>query len=233
MKQFINACGYDIRKNSLQNNEKTRKRKIINDLGINLVLDVGAAEGQYGSDLRRLGYRGRIISFEPLGVPFRKLKERAIKDGQWDSVNVALGDQDGRQAINVSGRVTSSSLLTMTRLHTDAVPASRYVGTEEISVRRLDGVFNKEATQPCNVFLKIDVQGYEMKVLDGAERTLPAVLGVEIEMSLDRLYQNGSDFGVVLSFLQDRGFKMVSVVPIFIDPNSGYVLQVDGIFVRK
>ena len=77
--------------------------------GINVVLDVGANVGQYGTGLRNVGYTGRIVSFEPLSTEFKQLSAKATADGAWQSLNFALGDVDGSSEINVSSEYTQVS----------------------------------------------------------------------------------------------------------------------------
>ena len=68
---------------------------LLQHLAVDLVVDVGANDGGYATALRELGYRRRIVSFEPLAEPFARLSERAGSDGSWDVVQCALGDQRG------------------------------------------------------------------------------------------------------------------------------------------
>src|SRR5690242_13788162 len=91
--------------------------KLIAHHGITLVFDVGANVGQYGEELRALGYRGRIGSCEPLRAEYEQLARKAGDDPQWTALHLALGDSDGRRAINVAGNSQSSSLLEMMPAH--------------------------------------------------------------------------------------------------------------------
>ena len=51
--------------------------------GITVVLDVGANEGQYGVQLRRSGYGGRIVSFEPGSEAHASVTACAAADEKW------------------------------------------------------------------------------------------------------------------------------------------------------
>ena len=135
---------------------------------IDLVLDVGANVGQFGVSLRQTGYGGRIVSFEPMKAAFAMLQRTASKDALWTCYNVALGDNDGTAIINVSANSHSSSLLAVNPRSLQIEPSIGYIGQEQITVRRLDGLFEQIAKPENVTYLKIDTQGYELKVLAGA-----------------------------------------------------------------
>lgn len=144
--------------------------RLLARFGISCVVDVGANSGGFASTLRGLGYPGRIVSLEPLSGPFELLAARAAKDPDWEAIRVAAGDEDGEITINVAGNAgASSSALAMLETHAYAAPESRYVGTEVVPQRRLDRLLpglGIDSSRPA--FLKLDVQGYEAAVLDGA-----------------------------------------------------------------
>src|SRR5215471_3218540 len=77
------------------------RMRLLKHFGINLVFDVGANIGQYGAEMRSLGYRGRIVSFEPLSREFEVLRKRAENDALWKVDNRALGDCEGTAEIHV------------------------------------------------------------------------------------------------------------------------------------
>lgn len=198
---------------------------------IDVVLDVGAGDGGYASELREFGYQGRVVSFEPLAAPYARLRRAAAGDAHWTTVNVALGDCHERSPINVAANSASSSFLAMRDEHRRAAPYAAYVGTEDVQVRRLDDVLGPHCAGGV-VLLKMDVQGYEQQVLGGATRTLPLVRGVQVEMSLVPLYEGSWLFAEALQFLAGSGFELVSLEPGFTNRATGQLLQVDGIFMR-
>src|SRR5688572_31117423 len=75
--------------------------RLWNALGINVLLDVGAHFGEYASEARELGYRGRIVSFEPVKDSFAKLSQAMRHDPSWVGMNTALGATRGELPINV------------------------------------------------------------------------------------------------------------------------------------
>lgn len=210
-----------------------RAALLLTRYGVEVVLDVGANAGQYARGLWRMGYRGRIVSFEPLSSAYRNLRANAWGHRRWQTVNLALGDCDGQSTIHVAGNSQSSSLLEMLPRHVAAAPESAYIGTETITVRRLDGIIDDYCRADERLFLKLDVQGFEETVLRGATRTLDRCLGVQLEMSLIPLYGGEVLFTEMLAAMAARGYCLMSLANGFADPQSGRLLQVDGVFYRQ
>ncbi|WP_103502878.1 MULTISPECIES: FkbM family methyltransferase [unclassified Streptomyces] len=201
---------------------------------IDVVLDVGANEGEYGAMLRRAGYAGRIVSFEPLSGPGRALARRAGADPSWTALPFALGEESGSTTINVSGnRGASSSVLPMLDRHSDAAPHARYVGTEEVRLRRLDELWSEVVRPGERVFLKLDVQGYEEQVLRGAGERAAACQGLQVETSFVPLYEGSMLLSDTLELVQGRlGLTPMAVIPGYVDPRTGQMLQADFVLFR-
>ena len=199
--------------------------------GIRNVLDVGANGGQFGQLLRAAGFRGRIVSFEPLRTPFEVLSRTSASDPMWEVHRLALGDTAGRQVMNVSTNTASSSLLDIAKAHTDALAASRFVAREEVDVERLDDVAaTLRLVGPT--LLKLDVQGYHLTVLRGAAGMLGAVTAIQCELSVLPLYTGEPVLIDVLAELRASGFELTELEPGFYDPRTGRILQFDGRFSR-
>ena len=200
---------------------------------IDVVLDVGANRGQYGRELRSSGYQGRIVSFEPLPEAFAALIASSGRDGRWTASPLALGDAAGVATLHIAGNEVSSSLLPMLDAHRAAAPGSAYVGDVSVPVERLDAIFDDHVVADEHPYLKIDAQGFERQVLDGAAGCLPKIVGVQVEMSLRRLYDAAATLTEIVGYLEARGFALMSIEPGFLDIGMGRQLQVDGIFFRE
>jgi FkbM family methyltransferase len=201
---------------------------------VDVILDIGANSGQYAAGLRAAGFEGRIVSFEPLSVPFSELKAKAARDPLWEARRCALGDSDGTISINVAGNSgESSSVLPMLTTHREAFPPANYVGTEEVQMRRLDSVA-AEILGPTDVaFLKIDVQGFEKQVLTGGNSTVDRnCVGMQLELSFLPLYEGGMLIREALDIAYSMGFTLTGLSPCFTDLRNGRTLQADGIFFR-
>ena len=196
------------------------------------MLDVGANDGTYARDLRRGGYGGRICSYEPLHEAFAQLSRAAAGDDFWKTVNCACGAKAAVRQINVSKNSYSASLLPTLEAHTASAPGLAYIAGETISLCTLDDSMTAPLSAQDNLWLKIDTQGYEAEVLKGAMRLLPHVRAMECELSLTPLYDGQPLIDEMIPMIYQMGFRMVSVAPMFFEPNTGHALQVDGVFLR-
>ncbi len=209
-----------------------RRMHLLERYGVDLIFDIGANVGHFGHELRSLGYKGRIVSFEPLKSAYAELENAARGDPLWTTQNCAIGSEDGSSEINVAANLQSSSLLEMLPRHLDSAPYSSYQGVEKIQVRRLDSVL-PEFMKPGEVlYIKSDTQGYELEVVKGGEEALRRAAGVQMELSLVPLYSGETLLADMIRELDTRGFQLMSIEPAFADPESGQLLQVDGIFFR-
>jgi FkbM family methyltransferase len=208
--------------------------QILNQHGINLVLDVGANAGHFGRYLRDAGYRERIVSFEPLSTAWDTLSRESRRDPLWEvAPRMALGSRDEEAEINVSGNSVSSSILHMHPTHRDAAPESRFIGKEKVAVRRLDAVIAAYLRSDSVPFLKIDTQGYEDRVLEGAADIMARIAGIQLEVSFVPLYEGQRLFGHMVDWMNGRGFEMWALSPVLIDPQNGRMLQADATFFRS
>ena len=229
--RILNPLGIEI--NPFPAGVINRRLELIRLHQIDMLVDVGAGLGQYGKLMRRIGYRGNIVSFEPLTRSFQEVKAITKNDDGWSVENYALGSFNGKEKIQISGNPGSSSLLTMSDVHVQSAPHTGKVGEQEISVMTLDSFAQPYAiTAERNIFMKIDVQGYEMHVLRGAKDTLPIISGLQVEMSFSELYHGAPKFDDLKKYIEAQGFTLCLLEPGFSDPRTGKLHQVDGIFFR-
>jgi FkbM family methyltransferase len=226
----VQRTGLDVRRYSKVRDDSGRAGRLLTNLGVDVVLDVGANVGQYARSLRDGGYRGEIISYEPLSDAFAKLEASAEDDDRWFTRNAALGAHRGTREINVAGNSVSSSFLPMLRSHASAAPTSAYVGRETVDVSTVDEEMLTIAAELP--FLKIDAQGFEGRVLDGSTESLSRFRGIQLELSLVPLYEGQELFDDVFHRLASEGFELWSLERGFTDPRDERLLQVDGWFLR-
>jgi FkbM family methyltransferase len=225
--------GVEVHRYNLAQSQEARLFGMLAHHAVDAVVDVGANDGGYALSLRHGGYRGPIISFEPLSAAHAAATQRAASDANWTlAPRCALGASAGMAEINIAGNSKSSSLLPMLQSHVDAAPTSVVISTESVPVSRLDDIELPELTAARRMFLKIDTQGYELPVLEGATRTLKRCVGVQAEMSLLPLYEGQVLFREIIGWLEQREFELWSLLPGFSDPATGRLLQVDGVFFR-
>lgn len=196
------------------------------------VLDVGANIGQYASALRASGYRGDIVSCEPLRDAYEHLRSRSARDARWEAVRTALGASAGSTEINVSANSYSSSLLPILSAHTSAAPGSEFIAVESVPVTTVAELVAARHVDPSRSLLKIDTQGYEAPVLDGAGDLLARFAAVSLELSLVPLYEGQQLIDELTGRLRTAGFTLYGLEAGFGDPRTGRMLQCDGLFVR-
>jgi len=207
---------------------------VFQHLGIQLVFDVGANDGSFARQTRQAGYRGKIVSFEPLPEAHARLQAAASSDPQWIvHPRIALGSAEGTTRINIAGNSYSSSILPMLSSHSSAAPESAYVGVVDTEITTLDAVFQRYRSADDKAFLKIDTQGFETEVLAGATKSLDSIGGVQLEMSIVPLYESQDLYRHFLDFFESRGFLLWNLEPGFHDGHTGQLLQFDAVFVRK
>ena len=209
-----------------------KRIEIIKQYNIKTIFDVGANIGEFADIMRDSGYNQRIVSFEPRKQAFTELNQKAQNDKLWNCVNIALGDSNGTSTINVAGNNTSSSILEMNKIHTDIKPHSKYIGKEEVVVKKLDAILFDYINEKEEIYLKIDTQGYEKQILDGAEKSIPNIRIIQLEMSLVELYKNSPLIYEMIPFLESKRFFLCSIERGFHDKKTGRLLQVDGIFIQ-
>lgn len=200
---------------------------------IDTVLDVGANVGQYGRRLREWGYRGRIVSFEPLEAAHSLLSTQSASDPDWVvAPRMAIGDVDGEIDIQVSAESDMSSILPQSDLLQKISPTSRIETTERVPIRRLDTVAADYVDTEGRTLLKIDTQGFEPQVLDGSEALLPRLACIQLEMSLLPIYEGERDYLTMIGRLAAAGFALHLVLPGYFERKLGRMLEIDGVFVR-
>jgi FkbM family methyltransferase len=210
-----------------------RRMRLIETRNISVVIDVGANVGQYALQLRRMGYKGWIYSYEPLPDAFQRLQARSRSDPRWRVFRLAVGDSLDPVTLQVASNSESSSILDMAKRHLDAEPAARFVSSVEVPSTTLDRILGELPAEPT--LLKIDTQGYEGRVLAGAANSLHRVELLEIELSFFEVYVGQPLFREVDSLLLAAGFELTSLAEgeAFFDPHTGELLQLDGIYARR
>lgn len=201
--------------------------------GIDLVIDVGANAGQYASDLLKAGYLGSIHSVEPQPDAHVRLSAAAQNYPRWKVLEpMAVGDRDGTVQMHVAGNSLSSSVLPMLDRHIRAAPSSAPVGRIQVPQRTIDQLF-ASMLESQTTLLKVDTQGYEPQVLVGAKETLKLCSLVQLELSLQPLYDGQELWMDVLTSMTESGFELWSMHPEFCDPQTGQLLQINALFSRR
>ncbi|UZW55768.1 FkbM family methyltransferase [Sphingobium sp. JS3065] len=211
-------------------------RRFLSVFAIDCVFDVGANRGQYATMLRKdAGFRGTILSFEPNPEIFAELERNAASDRKWHVFNMALSDFDGTASFNIMAADQFSSLKKPSG-EQDAIFADRnkVTRTVDMQCRRLESMLPelKRAHGFARPFLKMDTQGHDLSVCEGAGGVLGEMAGVQTELGVRPIYEGGTGYRDMIDWLAIRAF----VPSAFFANNKGHfplLVEMDGIFVNQ
>jgi FkbM family methyltransferase len=206
---------------------------------VNCVLDVGANRGQFGQQIRTLGYAGRIVSFEPSPAVFQALSSVAARDGQWEVRPLALGAKPGEAELHMHVDSVFDSL--HGNVAKDAQPDSigsfdefAEVATATVTVSTLAIEYPESVaglSEP-RVLLKSDTQGNDLDVIAGAAGLPPGVVAVLVELSVQAIYEGQPRMARMIDVLQEEGFTPVAFQPVSRSLDNLRVVEFDGLFMR-
>lgn len=229
----LHRLGYHIGKHDLIRSHWLRLAKALESYGSTTVFDIGANCGQFAMSLRDYGFSGKIVSFEPLPEAHRQLTAAASADESWIvPPAVALGDSEGHLNIHVSANSVASSALHLTTEAQQLCPDFSSDSSIVVPCATLDSLADHYLDSEDVLFIKLDVQGYEPRIIAGATKTLSRAVGIQVELSLVPFYEGQPTYGQMLDCLRSRGFSLWGVDPVFADPRTGRLLEVDGLFFR-
>jgi FkbM family methyltransferase len=230
IRSFVRSCAHRL---GLDLARYVPLSRALSANAITTVFDIGANQGQFGRELRRDGYRGRIISFEPMSAAHAVLLGKSRGDSLWSvHERCAIGAEDKTISINVSKNSGSSSILPILAEHTDAAPDSVYVGKESVQQVRFDRIFRNYVGPAERFFMKIDTQGYEREVMAGAPEALQLVTGLQLEISFFELYESQPGYKYFLQWAEANGFFLWSIHDGFSNLAVSKTLQADICFFR-
>lgn len=204
-------------------------------LEVDCLIDVGANTGQYGLMLRKAGYRGRIASFEPVSASFAKLQQHAAADPDWRVFKYALGSRPEHKDIRVTRSSVFASFLTPSEYSKEKYPdAMPIVDTERVEIRTLDAVLPEvvQGMTAPKLFLKMDTQGFDLEVFAGAAQSLPQVLGLQTEISIQAIYQGMPDYLQSLTRYTQAGFVLTGLYPVSRDRETLGLIELDCVMRR-
>jgi FkbM family methyltransferase len=200
--------------------------------GIRTIVDVGAHEGEFASAARAVLPTAHLYAFEALDDCCRRLRQKFVRDRSFEAFQVAVGEGHGSVTFRRSGFSEASSVLPMAPLHAAAFPWTARTVPLTVSLAALDDYADMMDLQP-KVLLKIDVQGYEDRVLRGARRLLAHVDYVLVEVCFDLQYEGQAAFRAVHELLAGAGLAYAGNMEQLLSPLDGSVMQADAFFVRE
>ena len=197
--------------------ERQFRRRFLKRLAIDCVWDVGANVGQYGAELRLLGYNGLIISFEPDPSNFEKLEARSKSDSKWIAMNFALGRNPRKLDLNIMEKSEYNSFLQPSDLETAVDTHGNSVVNTVTTVietvgRLYSGVQQKYGFQ--RVHLKMDTQGFDLEVFAGAESVHDRLTSIQSEVALKRIYRGAPKWTDALAVYERAGFEIAGLFAV-------------------
>ncbi|HEU4452451.1 MAG TPA: FkbM family methyltransferase [Longimicrobium sp.] len=197
---------------------------------VGCVIDVGANVGGYARGLRGLGYAGRIVSFEPVSGTFAQLREIAAGDALWETHRMALGPSDGEAPMRVFPGHQNSTFSRPGEFAREWLPsalAEEHV--ENVPLRRLDTLLADGTLDPgVPTLLKVDAEGYDWSVIEGAGERIRDFVGVQMELMVQPMWENARPLGESVTRLAEMGFEPVSFSVVNRARFSAIVI--DGLF---
>ncbi|WP_018970648.1 FkbM family methyltransferase [Rubritalea marina] len=200
--------------------------EVLSEHAFDLVIDVGANEGQFIKELERSGYKGDTISYEPCQMPYRVLVDSRRNRLKNTMVNKALGNEIGKKVIRVYSDTRFSSFNKLRAV--DLVYSE-----EEIDITTLNSEFESKYdffSKYKKKCLKVDTQGFERDVLEGGSEVLGGIDAVIMECSYSRIYDRQWLIEDTVSYLRKRGFVLWGVKRGFIKGSREY--ECDCLFLK-
>lgn len=235
-RRLAHKIGYDIDKFNKQLTVESHLRALLPILKVDLVLDVGANQGQFAETLRYIGYEGQIISFEPGSIAFGVLCSEASRDSRWQVHKVALGDEVAELKLNVSRASVFSSFHPANEFGRKKFGAAIDAPeTETVEVVRLDHFLDEHVSDFSrrNVFLKMDTQGHDTAVFEGAGKYRSMFAGLQSEVAVTPIYEGIPNFDTSLSLYKSNGYEVTGLYTVNRHRATGHVIEFDCVMAPR
>ncbi len=231
IKKFFNSLGLEI----------TRKKNAplftllgLKNTPIRTIIDIGANRGQFARYISTIFPAAKIFCFEPLPRPYTELQYWAKHHGggRVVAINAALGAESREVAMTLhDDHITSSSILRTTELTRELYPQTRKQREIQVQQRTLDEVLCLKDLE-SHVLIKMDVQGYEDRVIAGGRYVFSQSHACITEVSLDTLYQGQATFSGLSSELAKLGYRYAGNIDQKYG-SDGHCVYLDALFVRN
>jgi FkbM family methyltransferase len=200
---------------------------------VNCVIDVGANHGQYARRLRRAGYRGHIVSFEPVAETFARLEASSAADPRWTVHRCALGREESVVTMHVVPG-TLSSVLPPTPFGSDRYQQLRDPTSEDVPVHRLDALLDEVTAGIADrrLFLKLDTQGFDLEAFAGLGDRADELCGLQSEVAVMQIYEGMPMMPEAIATYEAAGFEITALYPVSRHSETGRVLEFDCVMVR-
>lgn len=230
IKKALNQIGLDIVRIS-----KSPRHSLLGlrNLPIKTIIDIGANKGQFAKYIKPIFPEARLYCFEPLSEPFKELKQWAEKyrNEKVAAFNLALGDNEG--TLEMYSHVEynpSSSFLKTSKICETIYPFTKKQVSIPVKMMTLDK-WIRSLSDPLGpeILIKLDVQGYEDRVIQGGQETFSIAKACILEVNIDHLYKQQATFKDISFLLYNLKFHYVgNLNQIYAD--NGHVIYINAIF---
>lgn len=231
-KAGLNLAGIDLIR--LENSPKHTLLGL-KSIPFHTIIDVGANTGQFARYISQFFPRAKVFCFEPLPPSFSELSKWAItQEGRVFPFNLAIGEQSGEVEMFMhEDHHTSSSLLATTSLNEQYYPFTKKQKRIVVRQSKLDDVLDENGADLFpDLLLKLDVQGYEGRVIAGGRKTFEKASACILEVCLDGLYEGQSTFVELLIMLEELGYYYVGNLDQAYG-KDGHCIFLDAVFLRR
>ncbi|NNG04692.1 MAG: FkbM family methyltransferase [Inquilinus sp.] len=227
--------GFDLLRIRKSNSFPALRLQLLRAIEPTLVLDVGANVGQFARGVLAYDRNRRVVSFEPVHASHDRLVRVAQQSrcpNWYVAPSMAIGRAEGSAMMNVANYSGCSSLRPMSGTQTAFAPDIVYTGAETVDVRRLDEAAREYVRNDDRIYLKIDTQGYEMDVLEGATGLMDRIVAITLECSFEEMYVGETLALELMDHVLSLGFRVFGFCNGGRDPRSKALLYGDIFFVR-
>ncbi|MDA7593640.1 FkbM family methyltransferase [Candidatus Pelagibacter sp.] len=220
-----------------RNIHQKRISKFLQNRSIKTIIDVGAHKGEFAQNALQIESVNKIIAFEPQKKIFSLLKEKFSDNDKVVLNNFALSEKVEKRIMKIN-KMTATSTLNH-EINNDSLyfkfksfllyQKNSIIDEEEIDTTTFDAFFNEEIFNE-NTLLKIDTEGYELKVLKGSNQKIKEIKYVLIENQFSRMYKN-VNFKDCHQFLESKNFRLLKKFrfPTFHYEDRLYVNKLNGL----
>lgn len=193
-----------------------------------MILDGGANIGQFARAAVETFPEAKVIAIEPLPDIAQRLRENLKDRPQVQVKETALGSSDGILTFHRNAYSLASSALSLLPEAATTFPGLAEVETLEVPVTRIDSIFpGMELVSPF--LIKLDLQGFELEALRGAQRTLRHTDFLLLEIAFQPLYDAEPRFEELLDYVRAAGFRFLRPLDVLRDAR-GVIVQMDALF---
>ena len=238
IRKILQKLGYDIVKynppyiaGEIDHEHLEMEYNWLKNYNFKTILDIGANEGQFADKMLLLFPDAVIYSFEPIPETFVLLQKNFENVKRLKTINLALGDSTGEISFNKNEYTPSSSLLTLSEKHVESFDYAVKTNPITVKIDKLDNVMSSEKLD-FPLLIKIDVQGFEDKVIKGGLEIIKKADLILCEVSFAELYKGQLLFAEIYEMLRDLGYTYAGSIEQLRSPESNRILQADAVFIK-